>query len=278
MTAAEKKADEEEGEFKMNIEILEQDKKKGKISFLLKGTDAYFANLLRRLIVEEVPVLAIEDVEFKNNDSALYDEIVAHRLGLIPINTDLKSYNLPEDCTCKGEGCAKCQLKMVIKANKMGYVYSEELKSKDPKCVPVYPKMPITKLFKGQKLELEATAVLGKGKQHAKWVPCLVSYYNNYKITIDNSSKKFEDLKGKYPPQIFDKSGKISKDLINTPELVDTCKGICDEIVNIEEKEDEFIFMIESWGQLEPKQIVSEAVNQFKQKAQSFKENLKSSQ
>ena len=83
----------------MEVKVLSKDKEKGKISFILKDTNVFVANTLRRLIIEEVPTLAIEDVDFKENSSALYDEIVAHRLGLIPIKTDLKSYNLPEECT-----------------------------------------------------------------------------------------------------------------------------------------------------------------------------------
>ncbi len=65
-------------------------------------------------MTEEVPTMAIEDVEFRKNNSILYDEIIAHRLGLVPLKTDLKSYNLPEKCKCKGEGCARFQLTVPI--------------------------------------------------------------------------------------------------------------------------------------------------------------------
>ena len=77
----------------MEIRVLENNKEEGKLSFILKGADVAFANALRRVIVEEVPTMAIEDVEFRKNSSILYDEIIAHRLGLIPFKTDLKSYN-----------------------------------------------------------------------------------------------------------------------------------------------------------------------------------------
>ena len=69
----------------MNVQLL--DKQENSITFLFKGINPVIANTLRRLIINEVPVMAIEDVEFTKNSSALYDENIAHRLGLIPIKT-----------------------------------------------------------------------------------------------------------------------------------------------------------------------------------------------
>ena len=83
----------------MEVRLLEHDKKKNKCSFILKDTNAAFANVLRRNIINKVPVMAIEDVEFRKNSSVLYDEIVAHRLGLVPLATDLKTYDLPAECS-----------------------------------------------------------------------------------------------------------------------------------------------------------------------------------
>ena len=127
----------------MKIELLKLDKKQDKLSFILRNANPAFANAIRRNAIEEVPVMAIEDVEFRNNSSVIYDEIIAHRLGLIPLTTDLKSYNLPDKCKCNGNGCAQCQLKLILKAHSQGTVYSSEIKSTDPKAKPVYSKIPI---------------------------------------------------------------------------------------------------------------------------------------
>ena len=81
----------------MEVRVLENEKDDGKVSFIIKDTNAAFANALRRIIIEEVPTMAIEEVEFRKNNSILYDEIIAHRMGLITLKTDLKSYNLPEN-------------------------------------------------------------------------------------------------------------------------------------------------------------------------------------
>ncbi len=257
----------------MEINVL--DKKGEKLSFTLKGADVPFANAVRRMTMDEVPTMAIEEVEFTKNSSIMYDEMVAHRLGLIPLKTDLKSYNLPDKCTCKGAGCAQCQLKMTLSAKKAGVVYAADIKSTDPKVVPLYPKTPVLKLIKGQDVELTATAVLGRGKDHAKWSPGYVYYTYKPIITVNNNSKSFDEFKDKYPPQVFDKSGKINKDQINTPNLIDAVDGICDDVVKVEYKEDEFVFYVESWGQLSPKDMIAKTADVLKEKADEFAEKLK---
>src|SRR3989338_2378222 len=153
MTGAERRAVKEGEGSKMEIRVIENNKDEGKLSFILKNSNSAFANTLRRLIVDDVPVMAIDEVEFRDNSSILYDEMIAHRLGLIPLKTDLKGYKMvekPED-----RESLKCTVKLVLKAKGPCTVYSGELKSKDPEIVPVDKGFPIVKLLKGQSLELE---------------------------------------------------------------------------------------------------------------------------
>ena len=117
----------------MDVELISQDKKQNRAVFLVKGASPAFVNMLRKTITDEVPTMAIEDVEIRKNSSVLYDEMIAHRIGLIPLVTDLDAYVLPEDCTCKGEGCSKCQLQLSLKGKGPGYLYASDIKSKDPK-------------------------------------------------------------------------------------------------------------------------------------------------
>ena len=94
---------------------IEQIQNKGeKLSFKIKDTDLSLVNALRRIIVENVPVLAIDRVDFSKNDSVLYDEILAHRLGLIPLKTNIKTFKLKEECSCKGKGCNSCTVKLKL--------------------------------------------------------------------------------------------------------------------------------------------------------------------
>ena len=275
---AEKRAGRGEGEFKiMEIRILENNKEQGKLSFILKDSNPAFANTIRRLMIDEVPTMAIEDVEFSKNNSLLYDEIIAHRLGLIPLKTDLKSYNIPDKCKCDGKGCNRCQLKMVLKASKAGAVYASEIKSKDPAIRPVYGDMPIVKLLKGQSLELEATAVLGRGREHIKWSPCHVYYKYRPLIEITGEIKNPEAVIEADHNNIFeirDRNLVINKDKVLECDLsLDLSK--IDKNIKLTASNTDFVFYIESFNMLSCKEIVSKAIDIFDERLDEFVEELK---
>ncbi|MBS3102213.1 DNA-directed RNA polymerase subunit D [Candidatus Woesearchaeota archaeon] len=275
--AAEKKAAEEGGVYKMEVRSLENRKDENKLSFILKDGNPSYANALRRIMLEEVPVMAVEDVEIRKNSSILYDEIIAHRLGLMPLTTDLKSYNLPDKCKCEGKGCARCQVKLTLQASKgTGVVYASEIKSKDSAIKPVHPKMPIVKLLKNQQLELEATAVLGRGKTHVKWSPCLVYYKKRPVIEIGNV-KNPEEVVDKTHGNIFEmRNGKL--EVVKENLFKYDLAGIAEEVSNGEIKVsyvDDYIFNVESWGQLSCKEIVTKAIDIFNEQLDEFAEELK---
>ena len=251
-------------------------KEKDKIVFEISDTDISYANTLRRLFMNEVPVMAIEDVELRKNDSGLYDEIITHRLGLIPFKTDLKSYNLASECKCKGEGCGRCQLKMTLKAKGPGMVYSGDIKTKDPKVKPVYAKMPIVKLLEGQEIELEATAILGIGKVHAKWSPCLAYYKEAADITIEKQPDNKEEVVEQCPQAIFAIKGDklvVVEDKINDCTLCNACVEVSQKKIKVEPKQ-AYIMTVESWGQLEPDEIVEEAIDAYDKQFDEFVELL----
>jgi DNA-directed RNA polymerase subunit D len=265
------------GESKMEVRLLDKTKD-GKVSFLIKNTDVFFVNTLRRLMIEEVPVMAIEDVEIRENSSALYDEILAHRLGLVPLKTDLKSYTLPDECKCKGEGCAKCTLKLTLTAKGPGMVYASDLKSKDPKVKPIYPKTPIVELFKDQKLKLEATAVLGKGKDHAKFSPGLFFYKNKPVIEILKKDALTEECIKVCPKNVFivkNKKIEIDKDKTLECDLCQACVDACKGALKVSSSESDIIMYIESFGQLDPKDIVLNAIEELDTKVKDFDKLLK---
>ena len=267
-------------EVKMDVKVLNYSKDKGELTFLLKDSNPAYANTLRRLMVDEVPTMAIEEVEFSKNNSILFDEMVAHRLGLIPLKTDLKSYNLPEECKCEGKGCGRCQLKMVLKAQKNGTVYASELKSKDPAIKPVYPEMPIVKLLKGQSLEFEATAVLGRGKVHSKWSPGHVHFKYRPIVEITGDVKNPEGIIEVDHNNIFelkDKKLTVNKDRILDCDLSVDFSQI-DKNVKVHGSTTEFVFTIESFGQLTPKEMMVKAIEVLDEQLDKFIEELKKSQ
>ncbi|MBT3940771.1 DNA-directed RNA polymerase subunit D [Candidatus Woesearchaeota archaeon] len=174
----------------MKIQKLKSESK-GEVIFAISEVKPSFVNALRRAFSFEVPVLAMEDIYFVNNSSALYDEIISHRLGLIPLTTDTKTYEFKETCTCKGEGCAKCTVKLALKVAGPKMVKAKDLKSTDPTVKPVFPEIPIVELLEGQELEFEAIAELGEGKTHAKWCAGHAFYHmeegkkDTFKFTLE---------------------------------------------------------------------------------------------
>src|SRR3972149_7206688 len=259
----------------MQITMLSKDKEKTQLSFFVKDTTPSMMNLLRRTIMNSVPTMAIEEVEFRKNSSALYDEVIAHRLGLVALTTDLKSYELPESKDGEIEYNAKNSVKMVLKAKGPGTVYASDLKSKDPAVKPVFPKTIIAVLLNDQELELEATAVLGTGSQHAKWSPGLVYYNHNAIITVNNNSSKLEECKSKLPPQIFGKDGKVDKELITRFNLVDAVDGICEDVIKVELETNNFVLNIESWGQLAVKDMVKSAFDIITEQTEDLSKAIK---
>lgn len=151
-------------------------KTKENMSFSVKGMTSGLAGELRRIMISEIPTMAIEWVDFHKNDSVLWDEIIANRLGLIPLTYDTKFHRMKDDCRCSGKGCVHCQVTLVLKKKGPCMVYSGDIVPSDKKVKPVYDKIPIVELMEGQELEFEATAQIGLGKEHAKWQGAVVGY------------------------------------------------------------------------------------------------------
>ena len=154
-----------------SLEVISKDNHK--ISIKLKGIPLQYSNALRRVCLNGVPVFAIDTVDIIENSSVLPDEGLAHRLGLIPIKTDLSRFNEPAKCDCKSEaGCSNCKVMLVLDsgdADTTRTVVSSELSSEDDSIKPISDKVPIVQLAPGQRIKVECYARLGQGTEHAKW-------------------------------------------------------------------------------------------------------------
>ena len=258
------------------MEILE--KKDNKIRFVIDKINPVIANTLRRVIMTEVPVMAIKEINAVKNNSGLYDEIIAHRLGLVPMKTDLKVYNLPEECKCKGKGCALCRVNMTIDLKGPCTVYSKDIKSDDPKVKPVYDNMPITKLnTKNHSLKLEAIATLGIGKEHAKYSLGLV-YYQAYPVIKVGSLKNPEECEKICPTNVFElKAGKLNVKNLEKCNLCKSCVDHADpeESIEVKGNKEKFIFTLETWGQLDAKVLFKEAFKIIDKNLDEFSKEVK---
>ena len=204
-----------------------------KVSFRT-DMEASLANAIRRS-VNYIPILAVDSLEISKNDSALYDEMIAPRVGLVPLkNENLK---LASECDCgKEEGCGKCSIKLKLVAKGPGPVYSSDMTPKGS----VIHKMPITILDKDQELEFVATAKVGIGVEHAKFSPGIIFY--SYSEDLENESN-----------EAFNKM------------LEDAKKN----------EEKELIITIESWGQIKAKEIFTGAIDALNEELKAFLKQLK---
>jgi len=143
------------------------------MSVKLKGIPLQYANALRRICLNGVPIFAIDTVDIIENTSVLPDEGLAHRLGLVPIKTDLARFNEPAKCDCQSEtGCSNCKVMLVLDSGDTDItktVFTDELTSEDDSIKPVSDKIPIVQLAPGQRVKIECYAKLGRGREHAKW-------------------------------------------------------------------------------------------------------------
>lgn len=142
------------------IQVLTSDEKK--ISIKLKGVTLQYANALRRICLNGVPIYAIDTVDIIENSSVLADEGITHRLGLIPLKTDLSRSD-------ESDSRIMLTLDSGDDTETGRIVTSAELSSDDKVVKPSSDQIPIIHLAPGQKLKFEAYARLGRGTEHAKW-------------------------------------------------------------------------------------------------------------
>ncbi len=255
----------------MDIKVLKKDDSRS--IFRISKINPSIANAIRRYILAYVPTMAIHDVEIKRNGSALYDEMLAHRLGLLPIKTDLKSYKLWEGKKSEVPKSAQYELKLTLKAKGPCTVYASDIKSTDPKVAPAFEKMPIVKLLEGQDIELVMTARLGQGREHAKFTPALAVYRGVPELIVTKDSNTKACLE-KLSDVITKKGNNLEiKDLTNWNE---SYEDICEQNgIEVKSSEEDFIFSIESWGQLPPREIFTKAIDFFDGKLSEFESCIK---
>jgi len=154
-----------------SLEIISKGDKK--MSVKLKGVPLQYSNALRRICLNGVPIFAIDTVDILENSSVIPDEGLAHRLGLIPLKTDLTRFNEPTECDCKSEtGCSNCKVMLVLDSGDSDItrtILSNELISENDLIKPISDKIPIVQLATGQRVKVECYARLGRGTEHAKW-------------------------------------------------------------------------------------------------------------
>jgi DNA-directed RNA polymerase subunit D len=250
---------------------------------LIEGTDPAFANALRRTLLADIPKMAIEEVEFhlgpirgedgKEYESVtpLFDEIIAHRLGLIPIPTDLEAFVPREKCeACGGEGCPTCTIMYSLTKKGPGTVYSRDLEPVgDPGLKPVDPDIPIVKLGPGQAMLIYARAVLGTGRDHAKWQAAQAAAYKYYPVLeFDPKDEMLDErVASVCPVKILEAGdGEFRVTDIEKCTLCKLCEEVSEGRIKVRGDPNRFLFSFETDRSLTAKQVLLKGLEILREK------------
>lgn len=275
----------------MDIEIIEMAERKAK--FILRNSSPAMANALRRTLLSDIPKMAIDKVEFhlgpimyddKEYESVtpLFDEIIAHRLGMVPVPTDLNLFCPQSECVCGGEGCPNCTI--MYSLNKIGpcTVLSGDLEPLGNPDLRVKDEfIPIVELTDGQAVLIYATAVMGTAKKHVKWqVANGVGYKYLPQIAIDGGMESDEEVlecAAICPKKVFEvEDGKL---VIKNPLDCSLCRACTDHLgerggITVKGDDKNFFFKFETDGSLTAQQALDKAVEILADEAKDFKAQL----
>jgi len=218
--------------------------------------DVGLANAIRRS-VGEIPILAIDECDIYKNDSALYDEIIAHRLGLVSLKNQKVKVGESVEMKMKAKGKGDGEM---IMAGLLGDSV-------------VYPETPVVLLGDKQELELVARAKVGKGSEHAKFMPGVIFYKHLPKIKISGEGEGHSELADLYP-DVFDMFGEKLK--VKNAAACDLDGDDFKSFAGIDISfGDELVFMVESWGQIGVKDVFTEACKALKGNLSEVVKSLK---
>ena len=263
----------------MKLDVIENNATTAVID--ISGVTPAFLNAVRRTLMSQVPKMAIEDVTIYDNTSALFDEMVAHRLGLFPVPTDLNAFVARKDCTCNGEGCPNCTVLFTLSKEGPCTVYSGDLvPAADAKFRIVDPKIPLVKLLEGQRVMLEVGAVLGDGSQHAKWQAAVAVGYMEYPIIKINGPVKpdvAEKLQRTHPAGAVSIENGVIK-VHNPVAAVAWLKSVRKihnlDNIEIDYEPARYVLRIETDGALQPVVAVRKAVSILMEKLKAVESDV----
>ncbi len=259
------------------------------------GATASQVNAIRRVLLSDVPKLAIEDVEFhlgpirdeatgKDYDSStsMFDEAIALRLGLLPIPTDLSQFRRKAECECGGAGCPHCQVMYSIDKKGPCTVYAKDVVPLgDAGLATLEPDVPIVRLGARQALLTYATAVVGSAREHAKWqVAHGVGMFPRPHVRIAKkegcSDACLKRTAGVCPVNILEFGG---GKLTVTDEVKCIYCGACETScphgsVKVEEDPDHFFLRFETDGSLSAREALRFALKDLKRRYEELREAI----
>ena len=299
-------AEECEVEKMVKVTIIEESD--DKIKILLTGTDRALVNSIRRSLISDTPKMAIETVRFEmgtieqedqvwETTGPLPDEVIAQRLAMIPIPTRHEEFHFQHECPNCAElveedrGCPMCTMIYTCKAfgSKEGTMVTAKdlnyLGDSSLEITELYKPIAITKLFNGQMIEFYATAIMGRGRDHAKWSPACGVTFEPRKIGIINNKTKAKilwDLKLGITAKDFS-DGKL-EDYFKVEELKSQLHHVGEgteesrafkDAVTLENIPGEFVLSFETDGSMTPRTAFNMAVKELAGKFNIIEQDTK---
>lgn len=261
------------------MKVTTKEMKENKSVLKIEGTEAYFVNSLRRVMLADLPKLAIDNIIIYDNTSPLFDEIIAHRLSLVPVPTDLSLLSFRSECACKGAGCPSCTVRYTLSKEGQSTVYSGDLQPENKDFAVKDTLIPIVELTKDQRIILEVEAYLGRGRDHAKWQSVLAPGYKFYPLVEINlkkceQCKKCIDICPKHILML--KNDKLVVTDIEQCTCCKSCMEICEtDAITVSSDENTFLFQFETDGSLSAREALSESVKILSKKYEEFGKLLK---
>jgi len=287
----------------MQVEISKMETREARIT--VRGIHPYHLNTLRKYMVSRVPKMAIERVEFHlgpimdehgnefESKTPLFDEVVAHRLSLVPIPTDLKKHMFRKDCTCEGVGCGNCEVGFTLNKRGPCVVYSGDLEpitDMDMKIPGDDALIPVVKLDEDQAVLIYAFAQLGTGKEHAKYQAAIATGYKNFPIvTIKKDrctkcKKCYEGIISACPSGVLEASPSGVPRVIKGKEAECTLCMVCQETCQDEVGDEpaimvtwepqDFIFRFETDGAYIAKDLLFNGLEGVRKGLEDFKDQV----
>ena len=290
----------------VKTKIIEENEEQ--IRILLTDTDRAFVNAIRRTLMAETPKMAIDKVRFEmgtveqdgevwETNGPLPDEMIAQRLAMIPIPTVHNEFYFQDECpecadlVARDRGCPLCTMIYTCKefgteggrtitAGDMSYLGEARLNIPEK-----YRSIPLTKLSKGQMIEFYATAIMGRGNEHAKWSPVCGTTFTQRKIGVLNNKTKAKilwNLKLSIKAKDFDSDGRL-EDLDKVDQLTDELNHVgagteesrdFKDAITLEDVPGEFILSFETDGSMTPRVAFEKAISELSGVFDEIKEDI----
>jgi DNA-directed RNA polymerase subunit D len=251
----------------LNIKMLSSTEYES--NFILEHSTPAIANKLRKHIMSNIPVFAIDTIEFIDNTSVLINDQIIQRLSYIPIVSSIvDDFNVYNECPCDKD-CEKCSISFYINVTNNTpeplEVSSFDIHIDNPN-VTVYSdskySIPITRLTQNQTCHIRGKIKKGKGSQHSKWSPVgTVSYKFLPQFTFKRklTSSEKEKLVRTCPMGVFKQVDDI-EDLHITESkctVCNECVYVFPDAIHMDFKTDSAVFKLESVGQLTVEEIMN---------------------